>query len=74
MHSSFGDVQFEALSNFIIASHPILIPGSSDILVSNEAVALNPASQLLPSPLSSLISLDFVDIVVKVGAGVTSLN
>ncbi|KZP26163.1 medium-chain dehydrogenase/reductase like protein, partial [Athelia psychrophila] len=71
-----------ALSDFIIASHPIPFPGPGDVLVRNEAVALNPADRhLQKSPMGekyltfpTVIGMDFAGVVVKVGDGVTSLQ
>lgn len=71
-----------ALGDFIIASRPIPVPGPGDVLVRNEAVALNPVDRhLQKTPMGvqylkfpAIIGIDFAGVVVKVGAGVTSLQ
>ncbi|KZP26059.1 GroES-like protein [Athelia psychrophila] len=71
-----------AFSDFIIAPHPIPVPGPGDVLVRNEAVALNPVDRYLQKTpfgeqyltFPTVIGTDFAGIVVKVGDGVTSLQ
>lgn len=67
---------------FILTPAAISTPGPGDVLVRNEAIALNPADwkiQKVPYAANfvifpAVIGLDFAGVVVKVGGGVTALK
>lgn len=70
------------LSEFTLADQPVPSIGAGDVLVRNEAVALNPVDYYLQKTpfgeqylkFPAVIGTDFAGIVVKVGEGVTSLK